>query len=90
MRTVLTVVVPDYDTLQEVLPQALEAVARSGSTIEDTDVLGEGAFDIFFDHDDPAIVRARAEEALERGLVDGIAESLSDLRTPAMARRVGL
>jgi len=34
--------------------------------------------------------RFTAEEALERGLVDGIAESLSDLRTPAAARRVGL
>src|SRR5271170_978737 len=46
MRTVLTVVVPDYDTLQEVLPHALDAVARSGSTIQDTDILGDGAFDI--------------------------------------------
>ncbi|HLY78930.1 MAG TPA: phosphoserine phosphatase SerB [Caulobacteraceae bacterium] len=70
MRTVLTVVVPDYDTLQEVLPQALEAVARAGSTIEDTDILGDGAFDIFFDHDDPTIVRAKAEDALERDQAD--------------------
>ena len=70
MRTVLTVVVPDYDTLQEVLPQALEAVARAGSTIEDTDILGDGAFDIFFDHDDPTIVRAKAEDSLEREQAD--------------------
>ena len=70
MRTVLTVVVPDYDTLQELLPQALEAVARSGSIIEDTDILGDGAFDIFFDHDDPTIVRAKAEDVLERAPAD--------------------
>jgi phosphoserine phosphatase len=70
MRTVLTVVVPDYDTLQEILPQALEAVARCGSRIEDTDILGDGAFDIFFDHDDPTIVRAKAEDALERDQAD--------------------
>jgi phosphoserine phosphatase len=70
MRIVLTVVVPDYDKLQEVLPQALEAVAGAGSTIQDTDILGDGAFDIFFDHDDPTIVRARAEDALEREPAD--------------------
>ena len=70
MRIVLTVVVPDYDKLQEVLPQTLEAVAGAGSTIQDTDILGDGAFDIFFDHDDPTIVRARAESALEREPAD--------------------
>ncbi|HXQ13086.1 MAG TPA: phosphoserine phosphatase SerB [Caulobacteraceae bacterium] len=70
MRIVLTVVVPDYDKLQEVLPQTLEAVAGAGSTIQDTDILGDGAFDIFFDHDDPTIVRARAENALEREPAD--------------------
>ena len=70
MRIVLTVVVPDYDTLQNVLPQTLEAVAGAGSSIEDTDILGDGAFDIFFDHDDPTIVRAKAESALERESAD--------------------
>src|SRR5271155_424910 len=70
MRIVLTVVVPDYDTLQNVLPQTLEAVAGAGSSIEDTDILGDGAFDIFFDHDDPTIVRAKAESALEREPAD--------------------
>jgi phosphoserine phosphatase len=70
MRTVLTVVVPDYDTLQEVLPHAVDAVARAGSTIQDTDILGDGAFDIFFDHDDPTIVRAKAEDVLEREQAD--------------------
>jgi phosphoserine phosphatase len=66
MRIVLTVVAPDYDTLQEALPFALEAVAGAGSTIQDTDILGDGAADIFFDHDDPTIARAKAEDALER------------------------
>ena len=70
MRIVLTVVVPDYDKLQEILPQTLEAVAGAGSTIQDTDILGDGAFDIFFDHDDPTIVRAKAESALEREPAD--------------------
>ena len=56
--------------MQEALPHALEAVALSGSTIVDTETLGDGAFDIFFDHDDPTIVRARAEDALERQPAD--------------------
>ncbi|HZZ87451.1 MAG TPA: phosphoserine phosphatase SerB [Caulobacteraceae bacterium] len=70
MRTVLTVVAPDYDTLQEALGHALEAVAGCGSTIEDTELLGDGAFDIFFDHADPTIVRARVEGVLGREPVD--------------------
>jgi phosphoserine phosphatase len=70
MRTVLTLVAKDYDGLQEALPHALEAVAGSGSSIEDTDVLGDGAADIFFDHDDPTIVRAKAEDYLKRSDVD--------------------
>jgi phosphoserine phosphatase len=70
MRIVLTLVAKDYDGLQETLPLALEAVAGSGAPIKDTDVLGDGAADIFFDHDDPTIVCAKAEEALERSAVD--------------------
>ena len=66
----LTLVAKDYDALQETLPLALEAVAGSGSPIKDTNVLGDGAADIFFDHDDPTIVRAKAEDALERSAVD--------------------
>jgi len=67
---VLTVVASDFDVLQESLPLALEAVAGSGSTIQDTDILGAGAADIFFDHDDPTIVRAKAEDALQYAQVD--------------------
>src|SRR5580658_1203305 len=70
MRIVLTVVARNFDALQEALPQALEAVAGVGSTIADTDILGAGAADIFFDHDDPTIVRARVDGALERAPVD--------------------
>ena len=66
----LTLVAKDYDGLQETLPLALEAVAGSGSMIKDTEVLGDGAADIFFDHDDPTIVRASADSALERSAVD--------------------
>jgi phosphoserine phosphatase len=70
MRIVLTLVAKDYEVLQEALPHALEAVAGAGSTIEDTAILGDGAADLLFDHDDPTIVRARCEDALERAPVD--------------------
>jgi len=70
MRTVLTLVAKDYDALQETLPHALEAVASSGSPVLDTEILGEGAADVFFDHADPTIVRAKAEDFLERSEVD--------------------
>ncbi len=70
MRIVLTLVAPDFDALQAALPQALEGVAAAGSPIKDTDILGPGAADIFLDHDDPTIVRAKAEGALERDPVD--------------------
>jgi phosphoserine phosphatase len=70
MRIVLTLVAKDFDALQEHLPQALEAVAAGGSPIAGTDILGPGATDIFFEHDDPTIVRAKAEDMLERAPVD--------------------
>jgi phosphoserine phosphatase len=70
MRIVLTLVAKDYDGLQETLPLALEAAAASGSTIEDTNVLGDGAADIFFDHEDPTVVRAKADDMLARQAVD--------------------
>jgi phosphoserine phosphatase len=70
MRIVLTVVARNFDALQDALPLALEGVAGAGSTIADTDILGAGAADIFFDHVDPTIVRARVDSALERAPVD--------------------
>jgi phosphoserine phosphatase len=79
MRIVLTVVTNDYDAMQDALPMALEAVAGAGSSIQGTESLGEGAFDIFFDHDDPTIVRAKAEDYLERAPAD-ICVQLADHR----------
>jgi len=70
MRIVLTVVAKDFDALQEALPHALEAVAASGSPVADTEILGAGAADIFFEHDDPVIAKARAEDAVERAKAD--------------------
>jgi phosphoserine phosphatase len=70
MRVVLTLVARDYDSLQETLPLALEAVAGAGATIQDTDILGDGAADLFFDHDDPIIAKAKAASAFERSAVD--------------------
>src|ERR1700679_2839504 len=70
MRTVLTVVASDFAVLPQSLPLALEAVAGAGCTIQDTDILGAGAADIFFDHDDPTIVRAKAQDALQYAQVD--------------------
>jgi phosphoserine phosphatase len=70
MRIVLTLVTKDFDALQEALPQALEAVAGCGSPIADTDILGPAAADLFFEHDDPIIARAKAEAALEHTPAD--------------------
>ena len=70
MKVVFTLVAKDYDGLQAALPMALEAVAASGRPIDETDILGDGAIDIFFEHDDPTIVRAKAEDFLEREPVD--------------------
>ena len=45
-------------------------MAGAGSPIADTDILGAGAADIFFEHDDPTIARAKALDMLERAPVD--------------------
>jgi phosphoserine phosphatase len=70
MRLVLTLVAPDHDGLQEALPAALEAVAGAGRPVAGTQVLGEGAADIFVDGADLARLRASAREALERQPTD--------------------
>jgi phosphoserine phosphatase len=70
MRLVLTLVARDFDGLQEALAEALEAVAGTGRTIADTQVLGEGAADIFVDGADLAVLRARVATAFERRDVD--------------------
>jgi phosphoserine phosphatase len=70
MRLVLTLVARDYDGLQEALAEALEAVAGTGRTIADTQLLGEGAADIFVDGADLMVLRARVATAFERRDVD--------------------
>jgi phosphoserine phosphatase len=70
MRLVLTLVARDYDGLQEPLGEALEAVAGTGRMITDTQILGEGAADIFVDGADLGSLRARVAAALERRSVD--------------------
>src|SRR5271169_6618469 len=70
MQIVLTLVAPDFEVLQQALPLALEAVAGAGSPVKATEPLGAGAVDIFVEHDDPTLIRAAAETALERAGVD--------------------
>lgn len=60
----------DFDALQEALPHALEAVAASGSPVADTDLLGDRAADLYFEHDDPVIAKAKAEDSLEYAKAD--------------------
>jgi phosphoserine phosphatase len=80
MQIVLTIVAPDFDLLQEALPPALEAVAGAGCVVKDTQMLGVGAADIFVEHDDPTIIRAKAEDALERLPVDLCAQPVEHRR----------
>jgi phosphoserine phosphatase len=70
MRLVLTLVARDFDGLQAALPAAIEAVAGTGRTIADTQILGEGAADVFVDGADLASLRARAEAAVRDLPVD--------------------
>jgi phosphoserine phosphatase len=70
MRLVLTLVARDFDGLQDALAEGLEAVAGTGRTIADTQVLGEGAADIFVDGADLAALRARVAAAFEHQPVD--------------------
>ncbi len=70
MRLVLTLVARDYDGLQEALAEGLEAVAGTGRTIAGTEVLGDGAADIFVEGGDLVLLRARVAAAFEGGAVD--------------------
>lgn len=83
MRLVLTLVARDFDALQEALPPALEAVAGAGRPVIDTEILGEGAADLFTEGDDPAPLRALVDRALERQSVDFCVQ-------PAFGRRKAL
>jgi phosphoserine phosphatase len=70
LRIVLTLVAREFQVLQESLPLAIEACASAGAPVKETDVLGDGAADLFLEHDDPTIVRAFAEETLDGQVVD--------------------
>jgi len=74
MLLVLTLVARDFDGLQEALPLALEAVAGCGRPVKDTEILGDGAADLFVEGDDPMLLRAQARRALERKSVDFCAQ----------------
>jgi phosphoserine phosphatase len=71
MRLVLTLVARDYDGLQEALAEAVEAVAGTGRTIAGTEILGDGAADLFIDGAaDLGRLRARVGAAFEGHSVD--------------------
>jgi phosphoserine phosphatase len=70
MRLALTLVARDYDGLQEALSEGLEAVAGTGRTIVGTDILGDGAADVFIDGGDLALLRRRLVTAFEGRQVD--------------------
>jgi phosphoserine phosphatase len=70
MRLVLTLVARDYDGLQEALAEGLEAVAGTGRTIAGTEILGDGAADIFVEGADLGVLRARVAGAFADHRVD--------------------
>ncbi len=74
MLLALTLVTPDYDTLQEVLPLAMEAVAMAGRPVEETQILGDGAAEILVQGTDPTMLRAHADSVLSRLPVDVCAQ----------------
>jgi len=55
-------------------------MAGVGCTIEDSDILGDGAADFVVDHGDPAVIRRAAENALTRHPIDVCAQPLAHRR----------
>jgi phosphoserine phosphatase len=80
MLVVLTLVAPNLDSLEEVIPHTLEAMAGAGCTIKDSEILGDGAADFVVDHGDPAVIRRAAEQALARHPIDVCAQPLARRR----------
>jgi phosphoserine phosphatase len=80
MLVVLTLVAPDLTTLETHLPHALEAVAGAGCTIEETDILGDGACDLIVEHADPPVIQAAAQAALQYAPIDLCAQALEHRR----------
>jgi phosphoserine phosphatase len=80
MLVVLTLVASDLDSLEEVIPHTLEAMAGAGCTIRDSDILGDGAADFIVEHADPKVIRHAAEAALARHPIDVCAQPLAHRR----------
>jgi phosphoserine phosphatase len=80
MLVVLTLVASDLSILETNLPHALEAVAGSGCTIQETDVLGDGAVDLIVEHADPKAIHRAAANALQYSPIDLCAQSLAHRR----------
>ena len=70
MRIAFTVVAQDFDSLQDALTPALDAVIAVGRPVSDTAGLGEAAMDIFVDGADIGALRVAARRAFERKRVD--------------------
>ena len=83
MRHVLTIVARGYEAMHEALDAGLEAVAACGRPVADTNILGDGAVDLFVDGGDPSALRARALIAFSRQPVDFCVQ-------PVEGRRKGL
>ncbi len=75
MRLVLTLVCRDFDALQATLPDALEAVAAAGRSVDDMTVLGDGAIDLFTEGESSRPLAAAAARALERREADFCAQA---------------
>src|SRR5579871_2940172 len=80
MQIVLTLVAKDLDSLENLLPHALEAMAGAGCTIEETDILGDGAADLVVEHASVASIRSRAEAALAHHPLDWCVQPLAGRR----------
>ncbi len=80
MQVVLTLVARDLDSLEENLPHALEAAAGAGCTIQESDILGDGAADLVIEHPDPAEFARAAASALQYAPLDICAQPLANRR----------
>jgi phosphoserine phosphatase len=80
MRIVLTLVAPDLDVLAQAMPMALEALAGLGLGPSDTDILGDGAADLFVEGGTPHQIASAVRSALERLPVDVCAQAADTRR----------
>lgn len=70
MQTVLTLVAADHSSLEAAIPDALEAAAMAGLSVDDTRLLGEGAVDLMFARAELDVLRGAVTRGLERRAVD--------------------